>query len=159
MDTVRAWASGVCAAALLCTVLRYTAPKGGVGKVFRLLLSAFFLCCCFLPLQNAVVPTLPQLEWQGELSVSDQLQQQVLQQLKQQVEQRTREVADTALRANHITATEISVQADTEADGRIYIKHVGVYLDEKQKNKAVTARQILIQLLETEVTVYSGKEE
>ena len=50
MNSVSQWAAGLCVAAVGCTALQMLAPKGGLGKLFRLIIAAFFLCCMASPL-------------------------------------------------------------------------------------------------------------
>ena len=50
MNSITQWAAGLCVAAVGCTALQMLAPKGGLGKLFRLLIAAFFLCCMVSPL-------------------------------------------------------------------------------------------------------------
>ena len=37
-------------AAIGCALMQMLAPKDGMGKIFKLMLGAFFLCCMTMPL-------------------------------------------------------------------------------------------------------------
>lgn len=50
METVHQWASGVCLAAATAGLCYFVAPKSGLGRVFQILLSLFFLCSVLSPL-------------------------------------------------------------------------------------------------------------
>ena len=52
MDGIKAWAIALCAAAVGCSLLHMLAPKGGMGRLFKLIIAAFFLCCMIAPLMN-----------------------------------------------------------------------------------------------------------
>ena len=61
MDGIKAWAIALCAAAVGCSLLHMLAPKGGMGRLFKLIIAAFFLCCMIAPLMNLKSMTLPEL--------------------------------------------------------------------------------------------------
>ena len=58
------WAGAVCMAAAGCTLLHMLVGKRGIGKVFRLVTAAFFLCAVlsFLPTVRKALADLPQIE-------------------------------------------------------------------------------------------------
>lgn len=49
MDGSRAGRRLLCVAAIGCALCEL-APKDGLGKIFKLMLGAFFLCCMAMPL-------------------------------------------------------------------------------------------------------------
>ena len=152
MQSIQSWATGLCAAALVCAVLRLIAPDAGSGKVFRLLLGAFFLSACLAPFGWDWSWQWPSLS----LDPSDtpqQLTQQVTEQLAQQVRERVRQVTEQALTARGITADKITVSVDIGQDGSIYIDWVQVTLPRQHQGRIVAVRQELTQLLQAEVSV------
>ena len=50
MDGIKGWAAALCVAAIGCALMQMLAPKDGLGKIFKLMLAAFFLCCMAMPL-------------------------------------------------------------------------------------------------------------
>lgn len=50
MDGIKGWAAALCVAAISCALMQMLAPKDGLGKIFKLMLGAFFLCCMAMPL-------------------------------------------------------------------------------------------------------------
>ena len=63
MDGIKAWAIALCAAAVGCSLLHMLAPKGGMGRLFKLIIAAFFLCCMIAPLMNLKSMTQPTASW------------------------------------------------------------------------------------------------
>lgn len=49
INTVRAWAIGLCFAAVACAVLELLNPNGTLRKPMRLLIGLFFLCVLIFP--------------------------------------------------------------------------------------------------------------
>ena len=82
------------------------------------------------------------------------LLRRVTEQLAEQVRIRTAEIAEQALHAQQIESEKIQVTVDTDPDGGIYIRQINVWLDRSRKSEAVTARQVLLQLLQTDVLVH-----
>lgn len=50
MDGIQGWAAALCVAAIGCALMQMLAPKDGLGRIFKLMLGAFFLCCMVMPL-------------------------------------------------------------------------------------------------------------
>ena len=143
MDSIKAWAAALCVAAIVCAMLQMLAPKEGTGKIFKLILSAFFLCCLIMPLLNAGsltrldISALPG-EVQAEL-----LEERVNQQLMRQVQETVEQLSRTVLESSGVEAEKIEVKTDTSEEGSIYIQQVTVTLDKQSKPKALAAREVL----------------
>lgn len=153
MDSIKAWAAALCIAAIVCAVLQMLAPKEGTGKVFKLILSAFFLCCLIMPLLRAGsltrldISVLPG-EVQAEL-LEDRVNQQLMRQVQATVEQ----LAETALDSSGVKAEKIEVKTDTSPEGSIYIQQVTITLDKQSKPKALAAREVLEKQLGVSVVI------
>ena len=52
MEIIRQWAVSICFAAVVCAVVMMIVPPGSTEKVFRITVSAFFICCAVLPIIN-----------------------------------------------------------------------------------------------------------
>lgn len=50
MDGIREWGYSLCAAAIACGMIQVLIPNAGAGRVMRMTVSVFFLCCLFSPL-------------------------------------------------------------------------------------------------------------
>ena len=147
MDAVRSWAIALCAAAIGCTLLQILAPKDGMGRIFKLLIAAFFLCCLAAPLLQ--IKNLTRLDFSG---LPDEVASGVLQ---QRVNEQAVSQINAALEEERygIEMEKIAVETDTSADGSIYIRQVVVSLDKKNANRAAEVRQILESRLGVDVTV------
>ena len=159
MKTLQTWAMGLCLAALAGTILRKLAPENGSGKVFRVLLSAFFICVFLTPFFTAFsFPTELSLDLLPADFEQTVLEDTVAKQLHETVRQAATEVATTALAAQGITAEKIEVVTDNAADGSIYIARVDVTLAPKSRGKRAKAREVLQNRLETTVNVKEAGE-
>ena len=153
MDAVRSWAIALCAAAIGCTLLQILAPKDGMGRIFKLLIAAFFLCCLAAPLLQ--IKNLTRLDFSGlpDEVASGVLQQRVNAQAVSQIIAPLVEIAGPGVERYGIEMEKIAVETDTSADGSIYIRQVVVSLDKKNANRAAEVRQILESRLGVDVTV------
>lgn len=97
MDAVRSWAIALCAAAIGCTLLQILAPKDGMGRIFKLLIAAFFLCCLAAPLLQ--IKNLTRLDFSGlpDEVASGVLQQRVNEQAVSQINAALEEIAGHAV--------------------------------------------------------------
>ena len=153
MDSIKAWAAALCIAAIVCAVLQMLAPKEGTGKVFKLILSAFFLCCLIMPLLR--VGSLTRLDISvlpGEVQ-AELLEDRVNQQLMRQVQATVEQLAETALDSSGVKAEKIEVKTDTSPEGSIYIQQVTITLDKQSKPKALAAREVLEKQLGVSVVI------
>lgn len=159
MESIRVWATGLCLAAVGGVILRRIAPEKGSGRVFRVLLSAFFICVFFTPFYGLFSFT-PTLSFEAlPTDIQDSLlNETVTRQLKTAVETAAREIAETALFARGLSAEKIDVTTDTRADGSIYILRVDVTLDRGSYGHTAEAREVLQNRLETDVAVKEAGE-
>ena len=162
MNTVKSigiWATGLCLAAVGGVILRHIAPEKGSGTVFRVLLSAFFLCVFFTPLYGlfSFTPTLSFDTLPAEMQES-MLDETVARQLQNTVETAAADVTATALSARGLSAEKIEVITDIREDGSIYIVRVNVTLSRKCRGHRAEARELLENRLETDVTVEEAEE-
>ena len=156
MDAVRAFAVAVCAGALVCALLWHIVPSKGSGRVYRLLLAGFFLCCFLSPLTRLSGIEWPALPASLSITGSGALEQRVTEQLAAQVRSRAAEVARLALEAQNIQPDKIDVSVDTGPDGSIYIAQIDLYLSGRQQRAASVARQVLMQQLQAQVLVHTA---
>lgn len=142
LDAVREWAIGLCAVAVAGAAMQGLIPKKGSGSVFRILLTAFFLCAFTAPL----------LSWKGlpELNVSalpgevqnDLLEETVDRQLREQVSAAVEEIVRDMLAGYGYTTEKVETNTDIAEDGGIYIVDVRVTLS-GQGSGAVSLRHRL----------------
>ena len=153
MDEVTKWAAALCVAAVGCAAMQMLAPKGGLGRLFKLITVAFFLCCMVSPLlsMKSILPL--QMDGMPEEVSADVLQERVKAQFKDQVTAAMQKVAEQTLANYHIPLAKVEVGMDTKEDGSIYINSVTVYLDKQNSAKAIAAKQVMEQRLGVEVNV------
>ena len=158
MDGVRAWAIGLCAVAVAGAAMQLLIPNKGSGRVFRVLLTAFFLCAFTAPL----------LSWQGipklDVSIlpsevqSDLLEDAVDRQLRRQVSAAVEEIVGGVLSSYGYTAKKVETTMDIAADGGIYITQVSVSLS-GQGSGAVSLRRRLEARLGVPVSIVTEETE
>ncbi len=147
-----AWAGSVCMAAAGCTLLHLFAGKTGVGKVFRLLTAAFFICAVLLPLSDVLQKVeLPGMQSSSETSAD--LQQTAKEQLCEMTERVLLQEVNTALQSHNLSAQKIKIEMDTLSDGRISITDIVVYIPSGNTLHRNWVKEIVAQRLGTEVRV------
>lgn len=157
MDAVKGWAATLCIVAVGCTLLQFFAPKGGMGRIFRIMIAAFFLCCLVSPLLSIKNITQLPLDLLPEDIESDLLQNKVNEQLERQVSVAVESIVNTALDNYHLKAEKIETKTDTSEDGSIYMKQIILYLDKQNLSKAATVKQVLEQRLGAPVVLQAAE--
>ncbi len=153
MDGIQGWAAALCVAAIGCALMQMLAPKDGLGRIFKLMLGAFFLCCMGMPLlQMGSITSLDVGSLPSDVT-NELLQEKVDAQLRRQVESAVVKLAETALANRDVEAEKIAVTMDTSEDGGIYIQQVTIYLDKQNKPKALAVQQVLEQQLGVSVVL------
>lgn len=153
MDAVKSWATMLCVVAVGCALVQMLAPKDGMGKILKLIIAAFFLCCMVSPLLSIKSLSSLNLDLLPDEISADLLQERVNEQLKQQMAAAVKKVADKSLKNYGITAEKVIVETDTSEEGGIYIRQVILYLNSQNIQKALTARQVMEQQLGVDVSV------
>ena len=153
MDAVKGWAAALCAVAIGCTLLQMLAPKGGMGKIFRMITAAFFLCCLVSPLLNLKSLLKLDLESLPTEIQSEMPENRLNEQVERQISAAVQRLTETTLEGYGLSAEKIVTEMDTSEDGSIYIKRIILYLDKQNMAQSLTIRQLLEQRLGLEVDV------
>ena len=153
MDKVTSWAAALCVAAIGCTALQMLAPKGSLGRLFKMITAAFFICCMAVPLMSFRSVDLNLDNIETEVSSNDDLNNKVNKQFEEQVTAALKQVADSALEQYGIKVSKVKVNMDTNEDGSIYISGVILYLDKQDSSKCLVAKQVMEEKLGVEVKV------
>lgn len=158
MEGIKAWACVLCVVAVGCAMLQMLAPKDGLGRIFRLIIAAFFLCCMLAPLLS--LRDIPQLNLDllPESVSADLLQQRVNEQLTRQMNAALLQVANQTLNGYGIEVQKVEVNTDTSENGSIYIKQVILFLDKQNIGNAVAARQKMSERLGMDVIIQAAPE-
>lgn len=153
MDAVKGWAVALCAAAVGCSLLQLLAPKNGMGKIFRMILAAFFLCSLLAPLmslKNLQALELPDLA-QGVSA--DALQEQVNRQVERQINEALLQVTNDTLKNYGTQVKKVEAKTDTSEDGGICITQIILYMDKQHIQDAIAAKQVMERRLEVDVLI------
>lgn len=115
METIKMWAVGVCASAVIAAVYKILVPAGNMKKVSEVLLSLFLLAALVLPFLQAKSR---ELNW--DFLESDFLEQTYSENSPQEIYRRaTEEAVRSILNGMKITVCEIRTDMHTNADGNI----------------------------------------
>lgn len=158
MDSVKGWAAMLCAVALGCALLQMLAPKEGLGRIFKLIAAAFFLCCLVTPLLSLKSLTRLSVDFLPEEVRADVLQERVNEQVLRQIDAALQRVTTEALEGRNIKVEKVEAQTDTSEDGSIYIERVILYMDKQNIKNAMTARQVMEQRLGVTVETEAAEE-
>ncbi len=151
-----AWAGAVCMAAAGCTVLHILVGNKGVGKVFRLLTAAFFLCAVLSPLLSLKDTfKLPQL---SAGSINEAVEDTALQQMQRATESILLQKVNEALKNHDLLAKKLEIHMDTSADGRISITDIVLYIPPGNALHRNWVREIAKERLGMEVVVEYAEE-
>ena len=153
MDGIRAWSGAVCLAALGCTALQLLAPAGSLGKVFRLSVHTFFICCMVLPLLKTGATAMLDVSSLPEPVVSELVSDTVNEQLQRQVCEAVESYTASAFAERDITAKKIEVTTDISDEGCIYIQHVTITVDKQTVPIAKVVGEVLEKQWEATVEV------
>ena len=153
MNALKQWATMLCVAALGCTALQQVIPKNGTGKLFRLVIATFFLCCLMVPILKITSQISLDTQFLPDTVISQELDNKVTEQLKKQVERATERVVAEALDNRHVAAKKIRVNTDTRENGSIYIQHIDIFVDKQHVPAALVAENVLEKQLDTEVNI------
>jgi hypothetical protein len=112
MEMVYQWTSGICLAAAAVGLCYFITPKSGLGRVFRMLLSLFFLCTVLSPLREFPLH-FPNRLLQRAQERAEQISQQTQTRSRQAACEVVREQIETELRnflaEEGITPVQISI--------------------------------------------------
>lgn len=125
MESITAWVTAVCGAAIGCSAVLALAPKNGVGKVMRLTVAAVMLLCILRPIGSIVAET---GEWWKTPTVkidNTALGETVQNQLCERVEQAVEELC--VARFGDVVE-KVESQTDIFENGNIYMKCVRIYV-------------------------------
>ena len=142
MELWQGWAAGLCAVALAGAAMQGLVPNKGSGSVFRVLLTAFFLCALTAPLLS--LRGIPQLDIAAlpDTVHNELLEETVTRQLQAQVSAAVEEIVDSVLSGYGFTAKKVETHMDIADDGGIYIVDVRVELSGNAVGAAFLRRQL-----------------
>lgn len=136
MDSVTAWAAGICLCTIVCAVLDMITPNGGTEKTVRFVLGLFMVCAVVVPLADFSFDwneITAEEQYEANTDLKEDIQNQGIQIVERELEQM---IADTAEPFGAVPEkTEINTDIDNE--NRISIVSVTVILNGKDAEKAI----------------------
>ena len=144
MEAVHQWASGICLAAAAAGLCYFVAPKSGLGRVFRMLLSLFFLCSVLSPLGKLNLNLSNRLLQKAQ-ERAEQISQQTQMHSRQAVCEMVRAQVETEicnfLSEEGITPVQISIDiVQQEGSDKVYLT---LLLDWQDREKESWMRDCL----------------
>lgn len=158
MDGLQKWALTVCAAAVVCTLLRRLFPDTSLGRQGRLLLPCVFLCVLLSPLAHwRGTAALPPMQAAQPVDTA-QLRVQMKRQMTDYMNRTLLKMVNQALQNYGWEAQKVEVAMDIRKDGSIDMGQITVYVDEKTARSAAAVRQIAEKRLGTSIVLVCGEE-
>ncbi len=153
MEGLRQWAVTVCAAAVVCTLLRWLFPDSLLGQQGRMLLPCVFLCTLLAPLPGLFSGMeLPEFSV-TESGEATALESRMKQQLIAQMNASLLAMANQALEGYGWQAKKVVTDMDIGEDGCISMGQITLYVDDKTARSAAAVRQVVEKRLGTAVTL------
>ena len=159
VEGFRQWAVAVCAAAVLCTLLRRLFPDTRLGQQGRLLLIALFLLVLLAPLLGSEFNVKLSDFTQNNLVDSAALEAAVKRQVSRQMNEMLLQMVNQSLGSYGWEAKKVEASMDIEADGSISMGQIVVYVDEDTARRATAVGQIVEKRLGTAVQVAVWEEQ
>lgn len=156
LDAFRGWALAVCAAAVLCTLLYRLFPENALGQQGRMLLPCLFLLAVFAPLPGVTI-AFPETQTQA-VEDTQALRARMQQQMAATVNNTLLSMANQALRSYGAQAKKVVADINIDADGRINMGQITVYIDKETLNMAAAVRQVVEHRLGTSVVIAEWEE-
>lgn len=123
MDALRGWATALCFAAVAAGMAGILAPQGNLEKIYKFVISLFFLACVLMPLfslKNLDVSQFTrsvQAAATGSAAVSGNLQQTVEQQENQQAAENLATLVRQSCASCSVKPLSVTVRVSNESDG------------------------------------------
>lgn len=149
MSEITAFGSTLAATAVGCSLLRLLLPESSTARVVRVILSAFFLLCLLLPLQELQLDTL----WRGDAGSEETFSNGALEQMSQESLQRSIAQSVESLVVARLSAIGIQPQkvlatVNTGEEGRIDISEIRLVLASQDADRMKEATSYIQKELE-----------
>ncbi len=136
------WAVAVCAAAVVCTLLRHVFPDNRLGQQGRMLLPCVFLCVLLSPISGGFrAVKLP--DFTGKNTVdTGQITARMRQQVVAQVNDTLLRMVNQSLAGYGWSAKKVVADMDIAEDGSIRMGQITLYVDETVARRATAVQQV-----------------
>lgn len=153
MEGLRQWAVAVCAAAVVCTLLRHLFPDDSLGQQGRMLLPCLFLCVLLSPISGLSQGVkLPDFTAETAPDSAD-LTARMRQQVAAQINDTLLRMVNQSLDGYGWSAKKVVADMDIGEDGSIQMGQITLYVDEDVARRATAVRQVAEKRLGTAVEV------
>ena len=153
MDSLRQWAVAVCAAAVVCTLLRQLFPENRLGEQGRMLLPCLFLCVLLSPISMGLTDVkLPDFTAENTVN-TEEITARMREQMTQQVNDTLLRMVNQSLDSYGWSAKKVVADMDIADDGSIRMGQITLYVDEEVARRATAVRQVAEKRLGTTVEV------
>ena len=142
MDSLRQWAVAVCAAAVVCTLLRQFFPENRLGEQGRMLLPCLFLCVLLSPISAGLSDVkLPDFTAENTVD-TEEITARMREQMTQQVNDTLLRMVNQSLDSYGWSAKKVVADMDIADDGSIRMGQITLYVDEEVARRATAVRQV-----------------
>ena len=158
MEGVQKWAVAVCAAAVVCTLLRHLFPDTRLGQQGRMLLPCLFLCVLLSPISGlsdgVKLPNFTAESTADSAQITARMRQQVV----AQVNATLLEMVNQSLSGYGWSAKKVVADMDIAEDGSIRMGQITLYVDEEVARRSTAVKQVAEKRLgmAVEVAVWEG---
>lgn len=153
MDGLRQWAVAVCAAAVVCALLRHLFPDNSLGRQGRMLLPCLFLCVLLSPISSlssgVKLPGFTDVDRADSADLTARMRQQ----MTAQVNDTLLRMVNQSLAGYGWSAKKVVADMDIGEDGSIRMGQITLYVDEEVARRATAVRQVAEKRLGTAVEV------
>ena len=150
MDGIREWGYSLCAAAIACGMIQVLIPNAGAGRVMRMTVSVFFLCCLFSPLVLRV-PELAEIPQSTAQAKADEIARRLAEGQEERAIGRAQEdlrrEARDSLEEIGIFHSKIQITIHAVDKSRIEISELILVLQESDREREGEAVQRIKDLL------------
>ncbi len=142
----------ICVAAAGCTALNMLVGNRSLGKTFRLLTTAFFLCVVLVPpLSGGIdVPILPT---ENTPLTGEQMQTMALEQICRQTEEVLLQKVNQTLASHDLEVQRVEICMDNSEGGDISISEITVYVAQENNLHHLWIQEIVSERLGMQVQV------
>lgn len=153
MEALRQWAVAVCAAAVVCTLLRQLFPENRLGEQGRMLLPCLFLCVLLSPISAGFSDVkLPDFTAENAVDTAE-ITARMREQMTARVNDTLLRMVNQSLDSYGWSAKKVTADMDIAADGSIRMGQITLYVDEEVARRATAVRQVAEKRLGTTVEV------
>ena len=142
MDSLRQWAVAVCAAAVVCTLLRQFFPENRLGEQGRMLLPCLFLCVLLSPISVGLTDVkLPDFTAESTVN-TEEITARMREQMTRQANDTLLRMVNQSLDGYGWSAKKVVADMDIAEDGSIRMGQIVLYVDEEVARRATAVRQV-----------------